>query len=61
MVDISATPGIQSGEAVNLAQKSRAVAEHENPSLSEKADSYSLDEEAAQIADEDLNRKKKQV
>lgn len=61
MVDISATPGSQSGEDVNLAQKSRDVAEHEDPSLSEKVDGYSLDEEAARIADEDLNRKKKQV
>lgn len=61
MVDICVTPGSQSGENVNLAQKSGDVAEHEGPYLSEKADGYSLDEEAARIADEDLNRKKKQV
>lgn len=61
MVDISATLGSQSGEDVNLAHKSGDVAEHEDPSLSEKADGHSLDEEAARIADEDLNRKKKQV
>lgn len=61
MVDISATPGSQSGEDVNLAQKSGDVAQHKDPSLSENADGYSLDEEAARIADEDLNRKKKQV
>ena len=61
MVGISATPGSQSGEDVNLAQQSGDVAEHEDPSLSEKADGYSLGEEAARIADEDLNRKKKQV
>lgn len=61
MVDISTTPGSQSGEDVNLAQKSGDVAEHEDASLPEKADGYSLDEEAARIADEDLNRKKKQV
>ncbi|KFZ18846.1 hypothetical protein V501_00982, partial [Pseudogymnoascus sp. VKM F-4519 (FW-2642)] len=61
MVDISATPGSQSGEDVNLAQKSGDVAEHEDPSLSEKADGYSLDEEAARIATFIyLNRKKKQ-
>lgn len=61
MVDINATPGSQSGEDVNLAQNSGDVAEHEDPSLLEKADGYSLDEEAARIANEDLNRKKKQV
>ncbi|KFZ18999.1 hypothetical protein V501_00862, partial [Pseudogymnoascus sp. VKM F-4519 (FW-2642)] len=61
MVDISATPGSQSGEDVNLAQKFGDVAKHEDPSLLEKADGYSLDKEAARIADEDLNRKKKQT
>ncbi|OBT53812.1 potassium uptake protein [Pseudogymnoascus sp. 24MN13] len=61
MVDISTTPGSQSGEDANLAQKSGDVAEHEDASLPEKADGYSLDEEAARIADEDLNRKKKQT
>ncbi|KFZ23255.1 hypothetical protein V502_02266 [Pseudogymnoascus sp. VKM F-4520 (FW-2644)] len=59
--DPSLLEGSQSGEDVNLAQKSGDVAEHEDPSLLEKADGYSLDKEAARIANEDLNRKKKQT
>ncbi|ELR06180.1 hypothetical protein VC83_00733 [Pseudogymnoascus destructans] len=51
MADISTTPGSQSGD----------VTEHKDPSLSEKAEDYDLDEEAVRIADEDLNRKKKQT
>lgn len=61
MAGISTTPGSQSGEEINPAQKSGDVSEHKDPSLSEKAEGYDLDEEAVRIADEDLNRKKKQV
>lgn len=61
MAEISATPDSQSGEEIKHAKKSSDVNEYEDPSLSEKVESYDLDEEAVRIADEDLNRKKKQV
>lgn len=61
MADIITTLDSQFGEDINSSNKSSDANEHKDPALSIKVEGYDLDEEAVRIADEDLNRKKKQV
>ena len=63
MAESSPAQRIQFGDEINPIRKtstaySNAVKE---PSLSEKAAGHDLEEKAIQIADQDLNQKKKQV
>lgn len=58
------TPRIQFGDDINPIKPSGTTAYNtsvKNPSLSEKADSYDVEEAQRNIADVDLNRQKKQV
>ena len=63
MAESTPVQRIQFGDEISPVKKTVTSYSNANkdPSLSEKAGGYDLEERAIQIADQDLNQKKKQV